>query len=231
VAVINDIDESLRSLLRSRALSDDGAGAEVVFDAPVPGWRQDQRSPVVDLHLYDVTEDVDRRPSDWEDVRDAQGRRVGRRPPLRLYLLSYALTAWGTSTDEEHRLLSQALTCLAAVEHIPAEYLSGALRDATQPVSLSVALPQAPERRLAVTLHGQTTLVKPVLHVVVGAPLQPPGEEPAGPLVRERRITLARPGAEPELAPTHSADLALVRGGEAQQPGTTAAARRTRRTP
>lgn len=216
--MINDVDDALRRLLQDRALGD--GEAEVVLDAPVAGWREGRPSPVVDLHLYDLCEDVDRRPADWEDARDTAGRRVGRRQPPRRYLLSYAITAWASSVEEEHRLLSRALTCLACLEHLPADCLRGTLSG--EPVSVSVALP----RRIAAgPAHGP--LPRPALHVVVGATLRPAGEEAAGPPVRERRISVAQPGGEPEPVASRIADLALSRAAAARPADATTAPRRT----
>ena len=107
--VIEDVDESLRALVRRDALN--GSGVEVAFDAPTKDWAARRNTPTVDLYLYDVREDINRREVAWEDVRDKAGRITERRPPQRRFKLSYLVTAWTQRPEDEHRLLSVLLSC------------------------------------------------------------------------------------------------------------------------
>ena len=79
-----------------------GKGAAVRFEPPTPDWSSTLKRPTVDLFLYDVIEDTDRRSADWEDHRGDDGRVIGRQPPVRYYRLSYLVSAWGKSTEDEH---------------------------------------------------------------------------------------------------------------------------------
>ena len=101
--MIQDVDESLRALVKRDALS--GSKADVAFDAPNKDWSSRRNTPTVDLYLYDIREDVEQREIMWEDVRGADGMIVERRPPPRRFKLSYLVTAWTQRPEDEHRLL------------------------------------------------------------------------------------------------------------------------------
>ena len=57
--MIQDIDESLRALVKREAL--EGNGVDVAFDAPTKEWVSRRNAPTVDLYLYDIREDLSRR--------------------------------------------------------------------------------------------------------------------------------------------------------------------------
>jgi hypothetical protein len=54
--------------------------------------------------LFDIREEIDRRPADYQEVRDGETY-AGRRPPTRFYRLRYLVTAWASDTRAEHELL------------------------------------------------------------------------------------------------------------------------------
>src|SRR5688500_19014877 len=55
-AMIHDVDESLRALVKRDALN--GARVDVAFDAPTKDWSARQNAPSVNLYLYDIREDL-----------------------------------------------------------------------------------------------------------------------------------------------------------------------------
>ena len=75
-SVIHDVDQLLEKLVRRDALN--GSSVDLVFDAPTKDWVARRNGPAVDLYLYDIREDLQRRVPAWEDVRDTQG--VGHAP-------------------------------------------------------------------------------------------------------------------------------------------------------
>src|SRR6266704_4021430 len=81
--MIQDLDESLRALVRRDALN--GSGVDVSFEAPTRDWSARRNTPTVDLYLYDIREDLARREVAWEEVRDETGRVTERRPPPRRF--------------------------------------------------------------------------------------------------------------------------------------------------
>jgi hypothetical protein len=142
--VIDDVDRSLRALLGAHV-----GGADVAFDAPTPEWAAGvagAKRPVLSLFLHAVDEDVAVRRADWDDVREADGRVVGRQPPLRRYRLSYLVSAWAGDPVEEHALLGRVLEVALVAEVVPLEHLHGRLAEQELPVVLEAAvrLPDVP---------------------------------------------------------------------------------------
>src|ERR1700740_3659319 len=78
-AMIQEVDESLRALVKKEAL--DGSKADVAFDAPTKEWTSRRNAPTVDLYLYDIREDLERREAVLHDVRGEKGFVVSRRSP------------------------------------------------------------------------------------------------------------------------------------------------------
>ena len=98
---IADLDEGLRSLLRSDLRRHGFDGVEISFDAPSREWSGKLTGPAVNVFLYDLREARDRATSSPEPRAGALLS-----PPLRL-ALTYAVTAWTKAVEDEHRLLSQ----------------------------------------------------------------------------------------------------------------------------
>ena len=221
--MIHDVDESLRALVTRDALN--GSGVEVAFDAPTKDWVARRNSPVVNLYLYDIREDLSRRDTAWVDVRGDDGRVKERRLPSRRFRLSYLATAWTQRPEDEHRLLSALLSGFLRHEFFPPELLKGALEGEEVPVLVTVALPPDDERKIADTWSALGGELKPSLDVVVTAPMNIARSIEAGPPVLEA----------PRLAvvstTTDASETAGGTGGEAAGKGGTgsdAAARRRR---
>src|SRR3977135_1208529 len=150
MAMIQDVDESLRALVKRDALN--GSKADVAFDAPTKECSSRRNPPTVDLYLYDIREDLEQREVMWEDIRgDSRDPRLitERRPPPRRFKLSYLVTAWTQRPEDEHRLLSGVLACFLRNPTIPAEMLSGALAQARQPITLNIAMPPPQDRSIS----------------------------------------------------------------------------------
>src|SRR5438094_5092139 len=109
MAMIQDVDESLRALVKRDALN--GSKADIAFDAPTKEWSSRRNTPTIDMYLYDIREDLRRRQYGITDVHDENGHTVGRRPIPRVFKLSYLITAWTQRPEDEHRLLSAMLGC------------------------------------------------------------------------------------------------------------------------
>lgn len=200
--MIQDVDESLRALVKRDALN--GSRAEVAFEAPTKDWAARRNTPTVDLYLYDIREDLERREVQWEDVRDeTTGRVKERRPPPRRFRLSYLVTAWTQRPEDEHRLLSAVLSCFLRNETIPREVAAGALQGQRFPTYLTIALPPSSDRSISDVWSALGGELKPSLDLVVTAPVDVARAIPAGPpVLEEPRITVARPDTAPEEVAT-----------------------------
>ncbi|HSO93026.1 MAG TPA: DUF4255 domain-containing protein [Candidatus Dormibacteraeota bacterium] len=208
--MIQDVDESLRALVKREALN--GSKADVAFDAPNKDWSSRRNTPTVDLYLYDIREDVEQREVMWQDVRNPEGLIVERRPPPRRFKLSYLVTAWTQRPEDEHRLLSGVLSCFLRNQTMPNDVLSGSLVEATQPITLSIALPPPQDRSISDVWSALGGELKPSLDLVVNAPVEVRLSQPAGPpVLEEPKFTIARPDAENETPASPAARAAKGR--------------------
>jgi hypothetical protein len=207
MAMIQDVDESLRALVKRDALN--GSKADVAFDAPTKEWSSRRNTPTVDLYLYDIREDLEQREVMWEDIRgDSRDPRLitERRPPPRRFKLSYLVTAWTQRPEDEHRLLSALLGCFLRHPVLPADALSGTLAEARQPIMLNIALPPPQDRSLSDVWSALGGELKPSLDLVVIAPFEIKVAIPAGPpVLEEPRFSFAGPDGETEDAATPAA--------------------------
>jgi hypothetical protein len=184
--MIHDIDESLRALVKQEAL--EGNGVDIAFDAPTREWVSRRNAPAVDLYLYDIREDLSRRETMWQNVRDEAGHIVERRPPPRWFRLSYLCTAWTQRPEDEHRLLSAMLACFVRNEIVPAELLKGSLEGSPVPVLLTAALPPTEDRSIADVWSAMGGELKPSVDLIVTAPLDVARVQKAAPKVEEEPI-------------------------------------------
>jgi hypothetical protein len=215
--MIQDVDESLRALVKRDALN--GSKADIAFDAPNKEWSARRNTPTVDLYLYDIREDLEQREVMWEDIRgDSRDSRLvtERRPPPRRFKLSYLVTAWTQRPEDEHRLLSSLLACFLRHPTMPADALSGTLADARQPILLNIALPPPQDRSISDVWSALGGELKASLDLVVNAPFDVKVAIPAGPpVLEEPRFTFAGPDGESEEATTAAARAGRGRRGGA----------------
>ncbi|MFE0807132.1 DUF4255 domain-containing protein [Streptomyces sp. NPDC058794] len=197
--MIHEVDEVLKSLLGGGALT--GSGIDVSFEAPTRDWAARRNAPSVNAYLYDIREDVARRQRGQTAVRDENDIVVRRRQPPRWFRLSYLVTAWTKTPQDEHRLLSAVLATLLPREILTPAELPGSLAKLGLSVPLTVAGIQTESRSLAEIWSALGGELKPSLDLVVTAPFPAFPEYDAGPPVTEgatvRVRDLAGDTAEP----------------------------------
>jgi len=181
--VIQDVDESLRALVKRDALN--GSAVEIAFDAPTKDWAARRNTPTVDIYLYDIREDLRRREVEWEPVRDKTGKITSRKPPSRRFKLSYLVTAWTQRPEDEHRLLAALLSCFVSNEIVPKELLAGVLATLDEPLYVTIAQPPPQDRSLSDVWTALGGELKPSLDLVVTSPIVDARSETAGPPVLE----------------------------------------------
>jgi Pvc16 N-terminal domain len=188
--MIQDVDEALRTLVRREALP--GTDVDVAFDAPTKDWSARRNAPTLDLYLYDIREDLQRREVMWQAIRDSDGIVQTRQPPPRHYKLSYLVTAWTQRPEDEHRLLSAVLSCFVRHEKLPNDVLTGALVDSA--VYATIALPPPQDRPLSDVWSALGGELKPSLDLVIVAPLVDGRIEiPAPPVMELPRFDFSGP--------------------------------------
>ena len=202
--MIQDVDESLRALVKRDALN--GSKADVAFDAPTREWSSRRNTPTVDLYLYDIREDLEQREVMWEAVRGDSGFVTERRPPARRFKLSYLVTAWTQRPEDEHRLLSSLLSCFLRNQTMPVELITGSLVGARLPITLNIALPPPQDRSISDVWSALGGELKASLDLVVNAPFEIKVAIPAGPpVLEEPKFTFERPDGEIEDVATPAA--------------------------
>ena len=219
MAMIQDVDESLRALVKRDALN--GSKADIAFDAPTKEWSSRRNTPTVDLYLYDIREDLEQREVMWENIRGESGVVSERRPPPRRFKLSYLVTAWTQRPEDEHRLLSALLSCFLRHPTMPTDALAGALAQARMPILLNIALPPPQDRSISDVWSALGGELKPSLDLIVNAPFELKIAVPAGPpVLEEPKFSFSSPDGEMEGA-------TAARGGKAKRltPATAAAAK------
>jgi hypothetical protein len=164
--MIHDVDQLLEKLVRRDALN--GSGVDLVFDAPTKDWVARRSGPAVDLYLYDIREDLQRRVPAWEDIRGKTGEVSDRRQPPRRFRLAYLVTAWTQRPEDEHRLLSALLGCFLRNPMLKPGELGGSLDDADLPVYIEAS---RPARALAGRIWSPRAASSSSLDVVVIAPI------------------------------------------------------------
>ncbi|RDD83790.1 DUF4255 domain-containing protein, partial [Streptomyces parvulus] len=181
--MIHEVDEVLKTLLKGGAMT--GSGIDVAFEAPTRDWAARRNAPVINTYLYDIREDVNRRQRGQMAVRDEDAIIVKRRQPPRWFRLSYLVTAWTKTPQDEHRLLSAVMATLLPRELLPPSELPGSLGALGLSVPLTVAGIQTEARSLAEIWSALGGELKPSLDLVVTAPFPAFPEYDAGPPVTE----------------------------------------------
>jgi hypothetical protein len=168
--MINDVDASLRAMLEAAL----GRGTAIRFEPPTPEWSDALKGATVDLFLYDITEDTERRSSDWEDWRGDDGRVIGRQPPVRFYRLSYWVSAWAKNTEDEHALLSGVMRACLGGETLPPEFCKGTLAEEESRVLVRLCLPVSdPPARAHDVWSSVGQSARSSFELAVVAPLRP----------------------------------------------------------
>ena len=183
---IADLDDGLRSLLRTDLRRHGFDGVDISFDAPSREWAGKLTGPAVNLFLYDVREARERATSSPEPRGD-----VLLAPPLRL-ALTYAVTAWTKAVEDEHRLLSQVLSILFSHARLPEDVLGdrpGAVRG---PVETAVGRPREGKADFWNAVGGQ---YKASIDYVVQIVIESGTRFERGPEVRTRTIRMRRSDA------------------------------------
>lgn len=188
--MIHDLDESLRALVQRDVLN--GTKVDVSFEAPNREWAAKRQGPALNLYLYDVHEDTQRRRDQFEEHRNGRGRVTDRTQPPRRFKLAYLITAWTQRPEDEHRLLSAMLGCFLSYDVLPNDVLQGSLADQDEEVRATIGLPLPPERSLSDVWTALGGELKPSLDLVVTVPFPPlvPREQPVGPPVVQREIRM-----------------------------------------
>ncbi len=183
--MIPEVDETLRQLVKRDVLG--GSNVDISFEAPTTDWASRRQKPTLNLYLYDIREDLERRRTQFEEIRDDNGRVVERKQPPRKFKLSYLVTAWTNLPEDEHRVLAAALSTFLSFDAFPEDVMTPGLAALGEPIRVTVALPPPQDRAISDIWSALGGELKPSLDLVVTTPIPPQvaREQQVGPLVRE----------------------------------------------
>jgi hypothetical protein len=171
VAVINEVDETLRAIVKAEVVN--GTDVDVVFDAPTREWASRRNKPTLDLYLYDIREDLRRREVGVIERRNERGVVEERLQLPRFFKLAYLITAWTQRPEDEHRLLSAALALFMRYDVMPAAYLTPMMVEAEMPLLVQIAYPPPENRQVSDVWSSLGGDLKPSIDLVVTMPIQP----------------------------------------------------------
>lgn len=128
--MLNDLDNSLKTLLEKELPADLVGQVTISFESPDRQAGQDANA--INLFLYDVRENWDLRSNEWHLERN-NGRVTQQPPPARVDC-SYLITAWSKIPDnqqgkaeQEHLFLGEVMKVLLHHRLLPAGVLQGEL--------------------------------------------------------------------------------------------------------
>jgi Pvc16 N-terminal domain len=206
--VLRDADRSLANWL-GRQLP---AGVGLRFDAPDPQWTKRPPEPLfIDAFLHSVLRDERGHQSGWSDLRDADGRVVGRQGAAQYFRLGYLITAWaarpeppGDAADRamaEHEVLGFVLDACAQYGVLPDDCLEGSLAESGVKTVLECAQADSPAAPGALWA-GLGIGPRAYLELVLVAPAKAPVLADIAPPAREIVLNADQPArADPGSAP------------------------------
>ena len=180
--MLSDLDAALKNYLQNETIL--GQSVQVSLDPPTKDWSARRTGAVLNLFLADIREDVDRRDVNLREITNDEGVVVARQPANRFYLITYLLTAWTATPEDDHRLLGLALVAMLRQDYLPFEYVSGDLSvlvEAGFPLTTRVGLRAMSERTYSELMTAVGAEYRPPLSITVSMPVQTGSPEAAGP--------------------------------------------------
>ncbi|MEU9564039.1 Pvc16 family protein [Streptomyces sp. NPDC048161] len=171
-----------------RLICDRIPGVHLAFAAPTPAWTGQAPDGSVNVYLYDVCEDLERRQAGSVRVREQTSRQVLETEPPRYARLSYLLSAWAASPQDAHGLLGQLFVALA---HVRSLDLGSNCSDGG--AVLEVGRPWDGDRTHAELWNALDNTLPPSLRATVSVPLPVYGDPAGTPAVRIEPVVTVLP--------------------------------------
>jgi len=217
--MINDLDETLKQLLIKKA-GLDPSEVDISFDIPTREWSTPVTRPTVNLYLYDLRENRQLRETYWDDETAPDGQINLKRRPLRIDM-SYMITCWTSSAEDQHRLLWRVVETFFRFSPIPDDVLVGELTKLTHEIRTEVAQPDGVLKNVSDFWGALENQLRPSVSLVVTLDLDL-AQILTAPMVLARGLkfghTAVQPGPRgeiivPELLPGWEAGTVRL-GGE-----------------
>jgi len=166
--MITDLDETIKQLLIKKGELNTSE-VDIAFDVPDREWSASVSKPTVNLYLYDIRENLSLRGTDWRV--QTNGNTATRRKNANRIDLSYLVTVWANSVDDQHRLLWRVMATLFRYPILPQDSLTGALVGQNYPVLASTAQPDGLFSNPSDFWAALDNEIKPSINYVVTVPL------------------------------------------------------------
>jgi hypothetical protein len=133
--MLTNISHALQQLLWSLGQID-SQEVDVRFEAPTKDWIASLTRPTINLFLFDVQENTEKRETNMRTVR-SNGIAERRLSPRR-FDLRYMVSALSTEIEDEHELLWRVLSTLMKYQQLPPEVLPETLRSLEPPLTTRI---------------------------------------------------------------------------------------------
>jgi hypothetical protein len=190
--MLQDLDATLAALLETELSVQNVA---ISFAAPDDQFPPASVNlPAIGLFLYDLRENQDLRPGQWEFVRQDSGMITRQPPPVRV-TCSYLITAWPSPSapdpaQDEHRLLGEVIRVLLRYRSIPDTYLRGELTGQEPPMPAKI-IADTQLHSLGELWQAMGGKPKAALHYAVTVSIDAFEPADAGQVVTETVITIS----------------------------------------
>ena len=190
--MIAETDQALAAVLKTKVIGT--APINIAFDPPSRPWIQALKAPTVNLFMYDLRENVQRRESVYESIRDDEGKVIARRPPMQRWDLHYTVSVFAPNVIVEHKVLAAIVRYFATLDVLPVEVLPPTLAEPGYPVLVNAG--GGMKRGMFLNYAGD---LKAGLELTVTVPMPPPPAPPPAPPVQQQPQIQVNPvpGADP----------------------------------
>jgi len=165
--MIDAIHHTIETLIYDKGRIDRNE-VDISFDVPRDDWVRSLTRPTINLFLFDVVENADKRETNpYTSIGNGKAER--RMPPRRIDL-SYMVSVLTTDVQDEHHVLWRVLATLMRHQQFPPDVLPDVLRSVTPPITTRLAGKDDP-RAFSDLWTALGTRPRPALAYVLTAPL------------------------------------------------------------
>lgn len=219
--MLKDLDAALSGYLTAETLP--GQPLRIELEPPTKEWAARRSGAVLNLFMADIREDLERRTANPRAIRNDSGFVIARQNPPRYFAITYLLTAWTTTPEDDHHLLGQALLALLKYDYIPLDYVKGELAafiGADFPIHIRVGGKTFTERMVTELMTAIGGDYRPTISILCSVPMPAGVPEEAGPEQTAPPVVKVGDMGNPELPNQGPLPSDTVRGPNPKDPGT-----------
>jgi hypothetical protein len=157
---------------------------DVIFERADDAGSTKSKRPAVSLVLHHIRERTEQRDNEVRDLRDDEGRVVGRQRSDRFFDIEYVCTVGGGHRDA-HRALGAVIQLLVDAEQVPNEHVPAELAELGHPIDVSMVTSATPTASSGGIVIQLVVPVRPAAERDIGPPAEhlhlemrpPPGAE------------------------------------------------------